>query len=215
MTGNSNQTEELKFLENDADQPDQMMNVAREIIAETGDKEWGTKVFQKSIEMSKDWYDEVGMIRLIAISIIQELEDYDWADNLISNCLSDTDLKDRDKVTCANFYSEFPQNNSYITKSNKLYSELLNSSELDSETFYQQCVIIVNVLNNKELAEGYLVRAEKCAQSPWDYAFISEHYIMLSDKENAKRLSGIAISKCEDEDEKSDIQDYINGIFEC
>lgn len=207
--------DKLKKLESSADQPDKMMNIAHQIMEEVGDKEWAINVFKKSIELAHDDYDPVDMLRRISHSIVDNLGDYDWADTLISTAFSDKNTDAKGKITCASFYSSFADNESFTKKSIKLYTDCLKlSKELSSDILYNNASVIFHVLNQKELAIKYLVSAEKCVESPWDYIFIAKEYYGMDDKKTAKKLSDLGLTKCEDDDEKeslkNEIKDYMN-----
>ena len=207
--------DKLKKLESNASAADQMMNVAHQIVEEVGDKEWAINVFKKSIELARDDYDPVDMLRRISQTIVDNLGDYDWADSLISSAFSDDNTDAKGKISCAYFYSCFPDNESFIKKSIKLYSDCLKlSKELSSEVLYNNASVIFHILNQKELAIKYLVAAEQCAESPWDYIFIAKEYHGMDDKKNAKKLSDLGLAKCDDKDEKeslkNEIKDYLN-----
>ena len=121
----------------------------------------------------------------------------------------------KNKINCAYFYSCFTDNENFIKKSIKLYTDCLKlSKELSSEVLYQNASGIFHTLNQKELAIKYLVSAEKCVESPWDYIFIAKEYYGMDDKKNAKKLSDLGLAKCDDEDEKeslkNEIKDYMN-----
>ena len=207
--------DKLKKLENNASEPDQMMNIAHQIMEEVGDKDWAINVYKKSIELSQDHYDPVDMLRRISQSIIDNLNDYDWADSLILGAFSDKNTDAKGKVACAYFYSCFSDNESFIKKSINLYTDCLkHSKDLSSEDLYQNASSIFHVLNQKELAIKYLVSAEKCVESPWDYIFIAKEYHAMGDKKSSKRLSDLGLSKCDDDDEKesleAEIKDFMN-----
>jgi tetratricopeptide (TPR) repeat protein len=207
--------DKLKKLEANADQPDKMMNIAHQIMEEVGDKEWAIIVFKKSIELAHDDYDPVDMLRRISHSIVENIGDYDWADTLISAAFSDKNTDAKGKITCAYFYSCFADNESFTKKSIKLYTDSLKlSKELSSDVLYNNASVIFHVLNQKELAIKYLVSAEKCIESPWDYIFIAKEYYGMGDKNNAKKLSDLGLAKCDDEDEKeslvNEIKDYMS-----
>jgi hypothetical protein len=207
--------DKLKKLESNADEPDQMMNIAHQIMDEVGDKEWAINVFKKSIELANDHYDPVDMLRRISQSIIDNLGDFEWADSLISGAFSDKNTDAKGKINCAYFYSRFPDNEEFLKKSFKLYNDCLKlSKELSSEVLYQNASGIFHTLNQKELAIKYLVSAEKCVESPWDYIFIAKEYYGMDDKKNAKKLSDLGLAKCDDEDEKeslkNEIKDFMN-----
>ena len=149
--------ENLKKLESNATEPDQMMNIAGQIMQLVEDREWAINVFNKSIELAHDYYDPVDMLRRISQSIIHYLGDYDWADSLISGAFSDKSIDAKGKVTCAYFYSCFSDNESFIKKSIKLYTNCLKySKDLSSEDLYQTASSIFHDLNEKELAIKYL-----------------------------------------------------------
>jgi tetratricopeptide (TPR) repeat protein len=207
--------DELKKLETNASEPDQMMNIAHQITEEVGDKDWAINVFKKSIVLAHDYYDPVDMLRRISQSIIDNLGDYEWADSLMSDAYSDKSTDAKGKITCAYFYSCFTDNESFIKKSINFYTDCLKLSEdLSSEDLYQNASSIFHVLNQKELAIKYLISAEKCAESPWDYIFIAKEYFGMDDKKSAKKLSDLGLSECEDDDEKesleAEIKDYMN-----
>ena len=215
MVTKNKAVDKLKKLETNASEPDQMMNIAHQIMEEVGDKDWAINVFKKSIELAHDHYDPVDMLRRISQSIIDNLSDYDWADSLISGAFSDKNTNAKDKINCAYFYSCFPDNEQFIKKSINLYTDCLKlSKELSSEVLYQNASGIFHTLNQKELAIKYLVSAEKCIESPWDYIFIAKEYYGMDDKKTAKKLSDLGLTKCEDDDEKesikNEIKDYMN-----
>jgi hypothetical protein len=207
--------DKLKKLESNADEADQMMNIAHQIMEEIGDKEWAKLVFNKSIEMAHDHYDPVDMLRRISQTIVEQLGDYVWADSLISEAFSNPNTDAKGKITCASFYSCFADNDSFIKKSVKLYTDcLVLSKELSSEVLYNNASVIFHILNQKELAIKYLVLAEKCVESPWDYVFIAKEYYGMDEKNSAKKLSELGLTKCDDPDEKesliNEIKDYMN-----
>jgi tetratricopeptide (TPR) repeat protein len=207
--------DKLKKLEANSDQPDNMMNIAHQILEEVGDKEWSINVYKKSIELARDHYDPVDMLRRISQSIIDNLGDYDWADSLISGAFSDKNTNAKGKINCAYFYSCFAANENFTKNSIKLYTDCLKlSKDLSSEDLYQSASGIFHTLNQKELAIKYLLSAEKCVESPWDYIFIAKEYYGMGDKNNAKKLSDLGLAKCDDEDEKeslkNEIKDYMN-----
>jgi hypothetical protein len=215
MVTKNNAIDKLKKLEANSDQPDNMMNIAHQILEEVGDKEWSINVYKKSIELAHDYYDPVDMLRRISQSIIDNLGDYDWADSLISGAFSDKNTNAKGKINCAYFYSCFSDNENFIKNSIKLYTDCLKlSKDLSSEDLYQSASGIFHILNQKELAIKYLVSAEKCVESPWDYIFIAKEYYGMGDKNNAKKLSDLGLAKCDDEDEKeslkNEIKDYMN-----
>ena len=215
MVNKNKAIDKLKKLESNATEPDQMMNIAHQIMEEVGDKEWSINVFKKSIELAQDHYDPVDMLRRISQSIIDNLGDYDWANSLISSAFSDKNTNAKGKINCAYFYSCFPDNENFIKNSIKLYTDCLKlSKELSSEDLYQSASGIFHNLNQKELAVKYLVAAEKCVESPWDYIFIAKEYYGMDDKKNAKKLSDLGLAKCDDEDEKeslkNEIKDFMN-----
>ena len=215
MVTKNNAIDKLKKLEANSDQPDNMMNIAHQILEEVGDKEWSINVYKKSIELARDHYDPVDMLRRISQSIIDNLGDYDWADSLISGAFSDKNTNAKGKINCAYFYSCFAANENFTKNSIKLYTDCLKlSKDLSSEDLYQSASGIFHILNQKELAIKYLVSAEKCVESPWDYIFIAKEYYGMGDKNNAKKLSDLGLAKCDDEDEKeslkNEIKDYMN-----
>ena len=215
MVSKDKAIENLKKLESNATEPDQMMNIAGQIMQLVEDREWAINVFNKSIELAHDYYDPVDMLRRISQSIIHYLGDYDWADSLISGAFSDKSIDAKGKVTCAYFYSCFSDNESFIKKSIKLYTNCLKySKDLSSEDLYQTASSIFHDLNEKELAIKYLISAEKYVESSWDYIFIAKEYHAMGDKKSAKRLSDLGLSKCEDDDEKesleAEIKNYMN-----
>ncbi len=214
MVTKNKSIDKLKKLESNASEPDQMMNIAHQIMEEVGDREWAIIVFKKSIDLAHDHYDPVDMLRRISQSIIDNLGDYDWADSLISDALSDKNTNAKDKVTCAYFYSCFADNEFFIKKSIKLYTDFLKiSKELSSQDLYQNANSIFHTLNQKELAIKYLVSAEKCVESPWDYIFIAKEYYEMGDKNSAKKLSDLGLAMCEDEDEKVSLKNEINDYM--
>ena len=215
MVNKNKAIDKLKKLESNATEPDQMMNIAHQIMEEVGDKEWSINVFKKSIELAQDHYDPVDMLRRISQSIIDNLGDYDWANSLISSAFSDKNTNAKGKINCAYFYSCFSDNENFIKNSIKLYTDCLKlCKELSSEDLYQSASGIFHNLNQKELAVKYLVAAEKCVESPWDYIFIAKEYYGMDDKKNAKKLSDLGLAKCDDEDEKeslkNEIKDFMN-----
>ena len=206
--------DKLKKLENNASEPDQMMNIAHQIMEDVGDKDWAINVYKKSIELSQDHYDPVDMLRRISQSIIDNLGDYDWADSLISGAFSDKNTDAKGKITCASFYSCFADNESFIKKSIKIYTDCLKlSKDLSSEVLYQNASGIFHTLNQKDLAIKYLVSAEKYVESPWDYIFIAKLYYEMGDKKNAKKLSDLGLSKC-DKDEKESLKNEIKDYMD-
>lgn len=214
MTTNQKKIDKLKKLESSANQPDQMMNVAQQIMEEVGDRDWAKKVFEKSIELSKNWYDPVDMLRIIAQTIVEQLDDFDWADKLIEGSFKSHDIDAKGKLTCAYFYTCFPDNVQFLEKSKKLYDDLINfSGDLTSEDLYQNASTIINSIKDKDLAIKYLLAAENKAESPWDYVFIAQEYVALDDKNKARELSSLGLSKCADDDEKASLRDTIDGFI--
>lgn len=214
MTNNQKKVDKLKKLEDSASQPDQMMNVAQQIVEEIGDKDWAKNVFEKSIELSKNWYDPIDMLRMIAQTIVEQLDDSDWADKLIESALDSKNISAKNKLTCAYFYTCFPDNSQFIDKSKKLYADIIKlSKDLTSEDLYQSASTIFYSTNDKELAISYLAAAENRAESPWDYIFIAQEYAALNEIEKAQKIAELGLSKCEDDDEKTSLKDTISGFL--
>lgn len=216
MVNKSKVIEKLKKLEANASEPVQLMNIGTQIIEELDDREWAAQVYRNSIKLSKTCYDPIGARVGIALTIAKQLDDFEWANSLVEEELSDSTLKAKKRLECIWFYTNFPGNDVFIAKANDLYSDFLNlSADFTSDDLYQSASVIFNDLNNSDLAIKYLQEAEKRAESPWDFIFIAKEYANMTDKKNAQRLADIGLSKCDDKDEldslKSDVDDFMTG----